>query len=166
MRDHWFPLDDSARSHVPVKLWSWLAETGSLTERVKAACGHAFSLVVIAERDGSLDAEDAMAMGLVSGAPARIREVELRCGDAAWISARSVLPRSTLAGAGRSLASLGTRPLGDALFAHPAMTRGPIEVVCREGEPPLWGRRSVFRLDGEPLVVSEFFLPGLTECAR
>ncbi len=162
----WFPLDDAVRARVPAALWNWLTETGSLTQRLKACCQGEFELRVVNERDGVLDADDAAALGLAVGATARFREVLLCCDDVPCIHARSILPSSTLAGAGLGLAALGTRPLGDALFAHPAMTRGPIEVTHCDDAPPRWGRRSVFRLDGAPLLVSEFFLPGLAACAR
>jgi chorismate-pyruvate lyase len=42
------------------------------------------------------------------------------------------------------------------------MVRGPIELT----DTPTWGRRSVFRLSGAPVLVAEWFLPGLLECAR
>lgn len=162
----WSPLDDAVRARVPAALWTWLAETGSLTQRLKACCSGDFDLRVLVERDDVLAAQDAAALGLAEGTPARVREVLLCCADVPCIHARSILPLSTLAGPGRGLDALGTRPLGDALFAHPAMTRGPIEVVHCDDKPPRWGRRSVFRLDGAPLLVSEFFLPGLDACAR
>lgn len=162
----WSPLDDEVRARIPVALWTWLAETGSLTQRLKGCCAGEFDLRVVSERDDVLDADDAAVLGLAAGTPARFREVLLCCDDAPCIHARSILPSSTLAGAGRGLEALGTRPLGDALFAHPAMTREPIEVAYCDDAPPRWGRRSVFRLDGAPLLVSEFFLPGLAACAR
>jgi chorismate lyase len=162
MTGHWFPIEHPFRDKVPAELWSWVAETGSLTQRLKRACAAEFSLVVLAERDGAMDRDDAAVMGIAMGEPARVREVELRCGGRACIAARSVLPHATLAGAGRELAALGARPLGDALFAHADMVRGPIELT----DVPTWGRRSVFRLSGEPVLVAEWFLPGLLECAR
>lgn len=158
----WSPLDDAVRARVPAPLWIWLVETGSLTQRLKACCPGEFELRVVGEHDGALDTDEAVALSLTTGDSARIREVLLCCDDVPCIRARSVLPSSTLAGAGRGLDELGTRPLGDALFAHPAMTRGPIEITYLDDT---WGRRSVFRLDGAPLLVSEFFLPGLAECA-
>jgi chorismate--pyruvate lyase len=60
------------------------------------------------------------------------------------------------------LGELGTRPLGDALFAYAGLERGPIEIaVTDEG----WARRSVFRIEGAPLLVAEWFLPALEGCS-
>jgi chorismate--pyruvate lyase len=69
--------------------------------------------------------------------------------------------------------------LGAVLFADPSMRREEVEVACiRPGQyafdvatsrldsPPgcIWGRRSVFFLEREPLLVSEVFLPALVPC--
>jgi chorismate--pyruvate lyase len=63
------------------------------------------------------------------------------------------------------------------LFAHPATRRDKVEfarltpsdplyaaaVAHLPGEPPaaLWGRRTLYRYTGKPLLVNEIFLPGL-----
>jgi chorismate lyase len=157
----WRPLDKTMRARVPAPLWSWLTETGSLTQRLKMHCRGVFDLVVLDERDEPLSEADAALVGLEPGAPARVREVQLCCDGVPCIYARSLLPYLTLHGAGGALDGLGKRPLGDALFAYPDMARGPIEV----SEGAEWGRRSVFRLAGQPVLVAEYFLPGLAECA-
>lgn len=160
----WLPADDATRARFSEETWSWISETGSLTQRLKAMCDGRFSLHVVDAREAPLDADAAAAMGLAPGARAQRREVELRCAGEACIHAVSWLPAATLAGGGRGLDALGGRPLGDALFAHPAMTRGPIEVAVRDDGTP--ARRSVFRLAGDPLLVCEYFLPALGRCAH
>ena len=159
----WRSADDVERVGVPVGLRPWLTETGSLTQRLKRCCPDRFDLQVLDEHEVTTDPDTTLALALASPVRALQREVHLRCVGVPRIHALSVIPLATLAGAGRALAGLGERPLGDALFAHPAMARGPIEIVLRDG---VWGRRSVFRLAGAPLLVSEWFLPGLLECAR
>jgi chorismate--pyruvate lyase len=68
-----------------------------------------------------------------------------------------------------SLRHLDNRPLGALLFADPTMRRGAMEIGRipatqvpggQGGDARLWGRRSLFYLDGKPLLVSEIFLPG------
>ena len=102
---------------------------------------------------------------------ALIREVILFGSGQPWVYARSVIPLSTLTGRLRKLRHLDSRPLGALLFSDPSMSREPVEVACISSSnaqlPPalseitsaLWGRRSVFRLDQKPLLVSEIFLP-------
>ena len=82
-------------------------------------------------------------------------------GDHACIYARSYWPEVTERDQDW-LDELGERPLGDALFTHPQASRGPIEITQSPAEGGIWGRRSVFRIAGDaPLLVHEFFLPGL-----
>jgi chorismate--pyruvate lyase len=72
------------------------------------------------------------------------------------------LPATTLTGARAALGELGTRPLGDALFAYAGLERGPIEIAATDEG---WARRSVFRIEGAPLLVAEWFLPALEACS-
>lgn len=107
-----------------------------------------------------------------------MREVHLLCGDTPWVYARTVMPVSALRGRQRRLSRLGNKPLGAALFADPGLQRGEVQVarIGREealfgralAAPPaeidaIWGRRSVFRLRGSALLVSEIFLPALLQ---
>jgi chorismate--pyruvate lyase len=118
--------------------------------------------------------DEARILGMKDGSRALIRQVQLLCGEQAWVYARTVMPVSSLRGRLQRLAHLGTRPLGGMLFADPGMQRGGVELarLCtgqtmhaaatfHMTSPPaeIWGRRTVFRLAGKPLLVSEIFLP-------
>tara|TARA_R100000093_G_scaffold70585_2_gene44084 strand:- start:635 stop:964 length:330 start_codon:yes stop_codon:yes gene_type:complete len=103
-----------------------------------------------------------------------VREVILMGKGEPWVFARSLLPLSSLKGRLRQLRHLNTRPLGGFLFRQPDLEREPMEISrLKPGQryvPPslqrgetLWGRRSVFRLEGRPLLVSEVFLPAFLE---
>lgn len=119
---------------------------------------------------------EARTLGQRPEAYALVREVYLMCDDKPWVFARTVIPAGTLKGGRRRLANLGKRPLGAVLFADRSMRRSPVEIACLSPGQPLfaravaplcvtpeaiWGRRSVFRLSGQPLLVSEIFLPGI-----
>jgi chorismate--pyruvate lyase len=162
---------------VPETAWSWITEPGSLTRRVQDGCDGAFDLRLLRQRWGeALPSERRL---LLAGHHGRdlIREVELRCGGAPRIFARTVLPARSLIGRTRELARLGTRPLGAVLFADPSTRRGVVEyarlspahalfavaTAHAEGDRPaeLWGRRTVYRFAGKPLLVNEIFLPVL-----
>jgi chorismate--pyruvate lyase len=69
---------------------------------------------------------------------------------------------------------LGNRSLGSLLFTHPLVIRRPLHFkALRAHNPlyrsatqnlegasdPLWARRSLFTLQGAPLLVTEVFLP-------
>lgn len=154
-------------------LRDWLLDTGSLTRRVRQACSGRFRVQVEFQGWGRPRLDESLALRLRQPLRALIREVHLLCDGRPWVFARTVIPISTLRGRERRLAHLGERPLGAVLFADPHMTRGPVEVACvRPGQSlyvaavqglkrrptEIWGRRSVFRLGGKPLLVSEFFL--------
>ena len=85
-----------------------------------------------------------------------------------------VIPFSTLTGKQRLYANLGTRPLGAMLFADRTMQRDEVMVTSLSGNDlptglglenhdTVWGRRSVFRVGGKPLLVSEYFLPAILD---
>ena len=154
-------------------LRDWLLDVGSLTRRVQRACAGRFRVRVEFQGLGRPRLDECLALHLRQPRRALIREVHLLCDDRPWVFARTVIPISTLRGRERRLAHLGERPLGAVLFADPHMTRGPVEVACvrpgqalytaavqglRQRPAEIWGRRSVFRLGGKPLLVSEFFL--------
>lgn len=159
----WSPAATHTLARAPAWLRPWLTENGSLTQRLKTCCGGSFELRVLSESDIKLPEEAASLMGLERGVMARAREVQLCCDDEPCIHARSLLPVSTLTGARAMLGELGTRPLGDALFAFPGLERGPIEIAATDEG---WARRSVFRIEGAPLLVAEWFLPALEGCGR
>ncbi len=94
------------------------------------------------------------------------------------VYARSIIPLRTLRGSHRRLKFLRDKPLGAYLFAHPNLRREQQQLACIQRTEPLfdlaisessercdhiWGRRSLFRLDGKALLVSEFFLPQLIQ---
>lgn len=73
---------------------------------------------------------------------------------------------------------LGSRPLGAVLFADQSMQRKAMEITSmstghksyawtgHRGAEKIWGRRSVFILKKQALLVSEFFLPELYSNTR
>ena len=169
----WLPHRRVPRSRVPVGLLSWLLDASSLTRRVQGACTGRFEVRVLHEGWQRPTLNERRALGVRRGVRALVREVYLVCAGEPWVFARTVIPVSTLSGRRRRLRDLGSRPLGAFLFADRSMTRGGVELACigqRErlyaratrslSSPPtaIWGRRSVFRLGGRPLLVSEIFL--------
>jgi len=161
---------------VPADLKTWLYHDDSLTTRLKAGCKEGFRVEVLKQRHAQVQRNEELALGISHRQLALLREVYLYCGNLRVVYARSVIPLSTLTGRQRRLASLGSRPLGGFLFACPSMKRDEIELAKlvqgdsvydqamgpEAGRPEaIWGRRSVFRLAGKPLLVAEIFLPGI-----
>jgi chorismate--pyruvate lyase len=159
---------------MPRALRAWLLDTASLTLRLQQLCPGRFGVRLLSQSWGRPFEAEARVLGMKPGSLALIRQVQLLCGEQAWVYARTVMPVSSLCGRLQRLAHLGTRPLGGMLFADPSMRRGDVELARLEtgqamhaaatfhlASPPrqIWGRRTVFRLADKPLLVSEIFLP-------
>lgn len=118
-----------------------------------------------------MESSEAAAMALQNGDAALVRQVLLCCGDTPLVYARTVIPAQTVTGAQRRYANMGNRPLGAMLFADRTMRRETVHVARLPAShearrffsvgDEVWGRRSVFRVAGKPILVSEYFLPAL-----
>ena len=177
----WLPAPRVLRARLPSALREWLLDESSLTARVTAACAGRFRVEVLNQGWARPQCNEARALGLACGQRAMVRQVYLLCDERPWVFARTIIPVSTLTGAQRRLAHLGSRPLGAVLFADPGMHRGVLQLAriapgdrlfatatarLRRQSAAIYGRRSVFRLDDKPLLVSEIFLPEVGQCAR
>lgn len=164
----WQPKPAAAGRYRP-----WLTDAGSLTARVKARCAD-FSVRLLFQGLRRPDRDERFVFSHRGRARVLVREVFLCCGDTPVVFAHTVFDPRDLCGAWRSVAKLGTRPLGAALFADPKVHRRPLrsrkldahhELRRRlrrySGEPAgsLWARRSLFHLHDSPILVTEVFLP-------
>lgn len=162
------------RAQLPEQWRDWLLDRSSLTLRLQQACGGRFRVEVVSQRMEPPMLSEARALGRPPQELALVRQVRLLCDEVPWVFARTVIPLPSLRRGLRQLALLGTRPLGAVLFADPTMRRSAVEVArigrekrlflramegSNEGAGAVWGRRSVFTLRAQPLLVSEFFLP-------
>ena len=174
----WRPVRRLNRAGIPEKYRPWLLDPASLTERLIGHCRQRFHVQLLDQRRARPLCSEARAVGMRHGTRAVVRQVQLMCGDTPWVYARTIIPPPTLARKFHRFARLGTRSLGAVLFADPSMQRGEVEVTCltpgdflydlaarhlRDKPAAIWGRRSLFRLGGKPLLVCEFFLPDIPE---
>lgn len=159
----------------PRALRGWLSDRGSLTRRLKARHPD-FSVIPVARGFAPPFLDEARAIRLRPKMHAYVRDVLLAGGGHVRVFAHSVLPRSSLRGGWCGITRLGTKPLGEALFTDPRIrrlgltmrridARHPLYRAARRHTglttPQLWARRSVFCLDGQPLLVTEVFLPAI-----
>jgi chorismate--pyruvate lyase len=164
----------------PASPWvrRWLTYPGSLTQGLTDACPGDFRVRLVGQTWERPALGEVLALGMRRGEAALVRQVYLLCDRVPWVFARTIVPRRSLSGSRRSLLHLGERPLGAMLFADPSLTRGPLEVArvelgcalhrqagrALDHEPrPFWARRLTYALGGHPLLVTEVFLPALTE---
>jgi len=176
-RETW--LARPPRATVDPQLRPWLIDHGSLTARIRARC-RSLSVTVLRQCLALPHSDEASLLGLRRGELAWLREVLLVADGVPVVFARTVLPRRNLRGAWQLFHGIGARPLGAALFADPRIAREPLacirldvlDVRYRHARaalaparlpPELWARRSLFRLRGRALLVSEVFLPTIRE---
>lgn len=162
---------------LPPGLRPWLTDTGSLTARIVARCRR-FHVEVLDQRRSRPMTDERRLFRLRSGEHLRVREVILYADGQPVVYARSVLTERDLRLGWRVFRGIGNRPLGAALFADPrirrqslvaaALKRGDARyhraLVHAKPAPPqlrLWARRSLFRLHGRDLLVTEVFLPAV-----
>lgn len=169
-RPHWSPL----ATRCPRPWRRWLLDRGSLTRRLQAQSEGRLTVQLLTQSWQRPRADEARALGIPHCQLALVREVLLQGHGQNWVYARSVLPRKAALGRMRHLHRLGTRPLGEWLFRHPNIQRGPILLTRWPAAhlpppllqslavpSPLWARYSLFRYHQDTLLVSEFFLPAL-----
>jgi len=161
---------------MPADIHDWLIDQGSLTARLKRVCKEEFRVRLITLGWGKALYSEGVLLGMRRGEAAVVREVELLIDGVPWVFARTVIPASSLRGPAKRLTMLGTKPLGEVLFADPHTERVVMQIASLHSkhnlfnkaarymdEPPeqLWGRRTLFNLSGSPLLVNELFLPTL-----
>jgi len=156
---------------IPPHWIDWLSDRGSLTQRLIDASANRFVVEVIDQIETKPTESEAQALNIDGETPVYSRQVLLLGNGKPWVFARSIMPLSTLTGRLAFLRNIESQPLGALLFRDPSMAREPVEAAFLSAERahlpdklshikgPLWGRRSVFRLDQKPLLVSEIFLP-------
>jgi len=173
----WLPADAPAALPDDPGLRDWLQDSGSLTSRLRAACGPGFRLELLGEATETVPGD---ARVLLQQDEARARRVRMFCGESLCVCATTLIPASALA-ANPWLAALGDRPLGDALLARGGIQRSPFEFARVSTAHPLfapsldgpdirpsriWARRSRFSLAPGSLLIYEMFFPGLTRCGN
>lgn len=163
--------------HLPPdhRLAAWLAADGSLTAHIRRV-GHDFRVRRLAQHCAFALPEEAGVLGHRSGIV--VREVLLMEGDVPLVFAHSVVSHRRTRGPWRAIHGLGSRPLAELLFADRSVLRRPLRYrAVTAADPlgqrilqalpqtkfPLWARRSVFYKHGAPLLVTEVFLPAITE---
>ena len=174
INQHWYHRRQLFSRFIPDEVKSWLFDSSSLTARLIRMCSGEFRVELLSQGVERPALDEIKALNLTYGESALVREVHLYCKNKPVVYARTVIPLSTLTGAQRSYGNLGCRPLGAMLFADKTMKRDEVEVSRLISESSLlmksgattedvWGRRSVFRVGGKPLLVSEYYLPTLFE---
>lgn len=167
----WRENRHGTRHKMPEAVQSWAYESGSLTQRLRATYGMAVAVRVLFQQWGVPFLSERKALGLHGRRVCLIREVLLHADSKPLILARTIIPPHTV---NRSLSTLGSRPLGEVIFANPQLERIAMDVTLinpDEWTPtaldvghikqPTWGRRTVYAIKHREMLVGEFFLPAV-----
>ena len=158
-------------------LRTWLVNESSLTARLQARYSDFYVRPTLQQNARPIFDESVLLKEKTSQV-ANIREVLLFGQQQAVVFAHSVLPKNSLRGPWFLLGKLGNRPLGAALFKNQRVERTPLsykkltsnhalyrKAVRHLNEPPacLWARRSMFSLRCAHILVTEVFLPAISD---
>lgn len=172
-KPRWRQNRPGLRHSLPADVASWVYEPGSLTHRLRSYYGTAVKVKILYHRRLVPFLSERKLLGQPEHRYCLIREVLLHADGMPLILARTIIPEQTIASAHRNLAHLGTRPLGEVIFSYPDLERLELHVArLNPGDwhgtavqagaivAPVWGRRTVYAIMHQPLLVNEFFLPG------
>jgi len=122
-------------------------------------------LQVISWESGSAFIDEATRLGLKNTAWVMLRQIFLKGDGVPWTFGRLVVPEQTYLQHAEKFDNLGERLLGETLLHNnPAVERSPFEyALLGQG---VWARRSVFTLEGAPLLLTEAFLPAIPLYAK
>lgn len=137
----------------------WLLDRGSLTEQLMNFSDEPFSVKVLSQRWQLPLPHEAQQLGVPLHLAARIRQVELYCGDTRMVYARSVMPLQVYLEQRHVLQNIGTRPLGHLLFKDGKIRISKRRVSLFKGEAgTVLGRSTPYRYEDHEILVSEFFI--------
>lgn len=166
--------------HASAQQRYWLNSEGSLTAKVRAVCRQGFNVRLLHQQLVFATESAARALSIAESDSLLHREVLLCDGDIPLVFACSLLPEVALSGRFEPLRQLDDQPLGQWIFAEPALQRTVVRQVqlafddnlfvrCRcmgfENDGQVCGRRSLFVGADAPLLVSEFFSTELLQRA-
>ncbi len=173
---HWKKKYPGIKQTLPTNIHSWVYEKNSLTRRLKKTYGNDFAVEILFHRWKPAFLSECDLLNLPHQQFNLIREVLLHANGRPLILARTILPENTIKIAKRNLSHLGTKPLGEVIFAYPKLERLDLHIshipyslwtddLTKRVtiEPFVWGRRTVYAIQKQKMLVSEFFMPGALE---
>lgn len=157
----------------------WLEKPYILTQALKRVCQACEVNLIEQSFAATVYSDEQALLSLEPNEATWVRQVFLQGDQVPWVYARVVIPATTYAHYQQDFANLGTKPLGETLlYQQKNVKRGLFEYAYLPNQYPLfkkifsylpsvtpaqalWGRRSLFWLNHDPLLVTEFFLPDL-----
>jgi chorismate--pyruvate lyase len=184
-KDFWTNISEVNADHLPLSVNEWIRKPFVLSEALRRVCNN-FSVKISDQSVKPLYSDEISALKCYSCESGYVRETYLGDPTNPLVYARVSMPESTYAAYKSELDSLGTRPIGETLlYKDPSLTRSEFEVkrLSQNDEllfdslvhhqfhraviernargQELWARRSVFKINGHPLLITEVFMPDI-----
>ncbi|WP_234814644.1 chorismate--pyruvate lyase family protein [Noviherbaspirillum denitrificans] len=157
----------------------WLTDRMSLTKKLTARSKH-FRVHRLRQERGMCLTDESDIVGLPRRCHVQEREVLLECDGRPMVYAHTIVPLSATASDWPFFGTLGERSLGTTLFGDPRVVRGHMQYArLRPQHPlveraraalgnmefaaPVFARRCLYRRRNGMLLVTELFLPAITE---
>jgi chorismate lyase len=178
--DDWISTERRRHLTLPARVRDWVGLETSMTARIAEVSGHPITVELLRQAKAPLNPDE---VDFFDPAPAgaTVREVCLSAAGQPLLVARTVLTSQRLQ-THPTIVKLGTKALGSLLFAggkpSPYTARefarigahNPLYRLVRSRagviQSHYWGRRTLFWLFDEPLLVTEVMLPALIHHPR
>lgn len=174
MTTTWTPVSQANKGLIPDHYMPWLEKPYILSKALKSI-SKTFSVQLISQSLGVLTADEKTILD-AKDPFSYVRQGYLMCDEKAYVYTRVCIPYKTLYINKEAFENLGSRPIGETLlYNNPNTTRGEFEVnsfssdstlfkdtyFYKKNVPEIWGRRSLFHMNDNPLLISEFFLSSI-----
>jgi chorismate--pyruvate lyase len=181
----WKNVTSTSPDYIPVSVSEWLRKPFVLSEALRRVCDN-FSVKISDQSLKPLYADEISALKCYGSKTGYVRETYLGDVTNPLVYARVSMPESTYEAYKMQLENLGSKPIGETLlYSDPTFTRSEFEVkqltqddellfdslvhhqfyravIARDTHShELWARRSVFTLSGNPLLITEVFMPDM-----
>jgi chorismate lyase len=160
----------------------WLSDKGSLTRKLTLH-SRQFRVERLRQEQGRCLADEFRMLGLPRRSRVQEREVLLRCDEQPVVFGHTIVPIGATAADWPFFGTLGNRSLGTTLFGDPRVVQGTLQYarlhaqhplarragaalgfgLGKEFSSPLFARRCLYRRKKGLLLVTELFLPALSD---
>lgn len=170
----WQLASSISRHIIPKRLRDFILDPGSTTSRMQQEYAAQTKVEWLKQNWCVPHYQEAQQLHIPTYQQALIRETYLSCQGKTWMYARAVFPQKLFTGNTQHLQQqLDCRPLGKLLFSDSTMQRSEFELALLQPwhleyqwalqrykvYEALWARRSIFRLQQKPLLLTEIIFP-------
>jgi chorismate-pyruvate lyase len=181
---YWEQISPDIAQRIPESIREWLCKPFVLSKALRRVCDN-FAVEISDQRIKYLYADEISALKCYDQETGYIRETYLGETGNPLVYARVTMPEVTYLANRTALDNLGNKPIGETLlYNDPSMTRSVFEVkkltqddellfdaivhenfyryfIEKTVSNDLWARRSVFTISGNPLLITEVFMPDI-----